>query len=553
LLIELDEDRAEDPGRVGAKAAWLARGRRVGLPILPGVVVDATVSSAVMALGAKTLEERGSGGARLVVMRHPLPPGLEAAIVEAASRLADTVVVRSSSMLEAGAEWSGAFTSYLDIRPEEAPAAVRGCWASAFGVHTLERFAAADVDVGSTSMAVLIQPALSPGFGGTARVEADGSVTVIGIAGSPALLVGGWERGSMARVDAAGLVDGDGGIDPVLVAEVAAVMREAAAATGANACEWASVGGDVTLLQLGAGRRPRIEPVEVDPDFGSSEVARLARLVRRFPGPLGETHVLPWAVASPMSFLDPVPPVDVPPLAALDQAESLAAEMVAAAWGSGSHDGAERASQALRRLRGGDPAGAAELFARLLAPDARQAKWVLGLLAAVRHGLAERGSVSRPELGWHVTAERARSILVGAEPADLQVRFGFDRWEPFDAAVVIARGASIHGVPAAPGVAVGRMCFVADAEGAGRFRPRDVVVGTHALPNLAPLLWDASAVVTLSGGPGAHLFESARALGIPAVCGVRLEDIIGGGVVDASERISLAVDGAAGRVWADTW
>jgi pyruvate,water dikinase len=152
-----------------------------------------------------------------------------------------------------------------------------------------------------------------------------------------------------------------------------------------------------------------------------------------------------------------------------------------------------------------------------------------------------------------VTAERARSILVGAEPADLQVRFGFDRWEPFDAAVVIARGASIHGIPAAPGVAVGRMCFVADAGGAGRFRPRDVVVGTHALPNLAPLLWDASAVVTLSGGPGAHLFESARALGIPAVCGVRLEDIIGGGVVDASERISLAVDGAAGRVWADTW
>jgi phosphoenolpyruvate-protein kinase (PTS system EI component) len=74
-------------------------------------------------------------------------------------------------------------------------------------------------------------------------------------------------------------------------------------------------------------------------------------------------------------------------------------------------------------------------------------------------------------------------------------------------------------------------------------------VGTHPIPNLAALLWDASAVVTAGGGPAAHLFESARALGIPAVCGVNLDVLLAG---PATAR-SIAVDGTSGRVAVMPW
>jgi phosphoenolpyruvate-protein kinase (PTS system EI component) len=72
----------------------------------------------------------------------------------------------------------------------------------------------------------------------------------------------------------------------------------------------------------------------------------------------------------------------------------------------------------------------------------------------------------------------------------------------------------------------------------GRFSTRAVIDAPQPLPNLAPLLWDAAGLVTSAGSPAAHLFESARALGIPAVCGVELD---GNGEI-------VAIDGHQGVV-----
>jgi phosphoenolpyruvate-protein kinase (PTS system EI component) len=66
-----------------------------------------------------------------------------------------------------------------------------------------------------------------------------------------------------------------------------------------------------------------------------------------------------------------------------------------------------------------------------------------------------------------------------------------------------------------------------------------VVTASHPLPNLAALVWDAAGLVTRSGSPAAHLFEAARALRVPAVCGVEMEPAPGEVV---------AVDGTAGTV-----
>ena len=182
LILDLDDEQCLDPGRAGAKAAWLARGRRAGLPILPGVVVSADVSMPYLQAGADALPHRGSGGARLVVGQAELPAGLKDEIRQSATHLTSPLVVRSSSLLEGSGKWSGAFTSYLDVNQEELPKAVAGCWASAFTVSTLERFSAAGIDPAAAAMAVLIQPALQPDFGGTARLDGD-EATVIGVRG----------------------------------------------------------------------------------------------------------------------------------------------------------------------------------------------------------------------------------------------------------------------------------------------------------------------------------------------------------------------------------
>ena len=132
-------------------------------------------------------------------------------------------------------------------------------------------------------------------------------------------------------------------------------------------------------------------------------------------------------------------------------------------------------------------------------------------------------------------------------------RIGFDRWEPFNAAVVAAQGRRADGSGAAPGVACGRLCWIPGPEHMGRFRPRDVIVAPYPTPHLAALLWDAAAVVTTGGGPAAHLFESARALAIPAVSAIHLEEALGDTLAAADGHFAVAVDGVAGSVFVSEW
>lgn len=555
MLIDLDDEGAEDPSRVGAKAAWLARGRRAGLPVLPGVVVPTGLGRAAMLRGVEAMAVRGSGGARLAISQEPLPEDLSSSVIDAAQALGDPLVVRSSSILESSGEWSGAFTSYLDIHPDELPVAVRGCWASAFTVHTLQRYAAAGIAPGSAPMAVLIQRALDPEFGGVARMSGD-AVTVVGVAGSPAPLVQGWEPGVHAIVPPSGIVRGDAALQLLgspLIEEVVSVLRRAHQAVGATSCEWAVVDGAVAVLQLMRGEDREMPSLTVPEDFRHPAIAQLARLIRRFPGPLGEELVLPWAAAAPERFLEQRDAAKVDPLEALGEALEQARTLISEVWGGPKSTAVEHAVEQVRQLRAGDPGGPLEALGRLRPPDPERADWVLRLLARVRLGLAEAGAISSPDLGWHVSLKEAQTILRTGGTGAMRTRIGFDRWEPFDVAAVISRDRMTEGTPAAPGIAVGRMCYISDPGRTDHFRPRDVVVCVHPLPNLAALLWDASALVTTGGGPGAHLFESARALAIPAVASVHLEGLLGGQLGDFDGAISLAVDGTEGRVWADDW
>lgn len=123
-------------------------------------------------------------------------------------------------------------------------------------------------------------------------------------------------------------------------------------------------------------------------------------------------------------------------------------------------------------------------------------------------------------------------------PVTARGRVGMRPWESLAAAVVLDYGVSHQGVAAAAGIGVG-LRHHSDGGGGNGPPQRAVVTAPVALPNLSQMIWDAAGLVTDRGSPGAHVFEAARSLGIPAVCGVDLGP--------ATDEI-IAVDGYSGVV-----
>ena len=504
MIHDLDHEIALDPARVGAKAVWLARARRAGLPVLPGLVVDTADSVAHMRLGADMLTTRGSGGARLALTAEPIPFADD--LVARGSRLGYALVARSSTIIESSGEWSGAFTSYLDLSPTDLPRAVTGCWASAFSVAALERQEAARVEPGSFPMAVLIQPALDPVAGGTATIEEDGSIVVIGVKGSPAALLQGWSPGLEARRNGQASWIGNELVDLLGVDtldEISDALSRARDTLGANRCEW-GLDGRVWLMQLTESQVPR-RPLNALSHATDPRLLSIVRVVIRAAGRLGEELVLPWALGG-LPAAEPY--VGKLPDDAVARAYELRDSLVAEVWALPVEQALDSARSCMATLLGPDPLPALEIVGNLQPPD----------------------------------PERARSLWSLAqrlERADPAPRRGFGRWEPFVASVVLDAGTRYQGIGACPGVGAGISTGKYPPDGLDtNYRPRAVIVASQPIPNLAPLLWDAAGLVTESGSPAAHLFESARALRIPAVCGVALPP---------GEQI-VAVDGHDGIV-----
>lgn len=544
-LLSLDAGEARDPHIAGSKAAGLARARSAGLPALPGWVVPADSGDEAARAGTEALRRSGPAAACLAVADLDLDAALRRDLEAAADAFGGSAIVRSSSKQEADPRWAGAFATYLDVAREDLPTAVRGCWASAFSRDVVARSRTLGVPAGQLGVAVLLQPWRGFDGGGTATLRSDGGSRVTAITGPPAELVGGRRAGVLAEVGPDGSVSGDAGLDglgPGILAGVAALAREVARTTGDDAIEWGVIDGMVVLLQtrratradvVPGPRRRRIRPIP-------PAAEHVARLAARFPAPLGDRLVLPWALS-----LDAVP--EVPAIALGDprvapaEARRLAEALTLQAWG-GREAAASEVAATFRALLGPEPDVGLARLAGLRPVDRAPAIRLLGLVAAMGDELAARGRLPLPEQVWRLSLEeleRAMAPRGGTVPA----RLGPDRWEPFVFETVRTRGRSRPGTPAAPGIGAGRL-FPLSGRGPWALpHPRGVLAVRDPVPQVAPLLWNCAGLVTASGSVGAHLFEVARSLAVPAVVGVDLLEPNGPG-----EGALVAVDGDAGEV-----
>lgn len=551
LIVDLDDDPATDRSVVGAKAARLAAARRAGLPALRGVVVPVGAGREALHSGVEALEQGGSGRARLAAMAFDVDGGLLDALRAAVVDMGAPVVVRSSSPMEGDTAWSGTFSSFEDIGPDDLRTAVRGVWASAFTVHAVERYEAIGFEASDVELAILVQPQLDPECGGSARLMPDGSVGVHGIRGKPRDLMQGWETGVRARVSPDGTVlDGDApaalGEEPVLAA--ATLARETHARLGDDLIEWVWADGAVHLLQSTAA--PLAAPQQTGEDLPEmlrdDVIVEVAQLVERFPGPLGEQLVLPWAFAwrSAIPMVDATgPSTDL--ATDLVRAAELAQQLTKQAWQDRS-DGGVDVVAVLGELRGPDPAAA---LTRLLATrrtEAGPARELLSLLASLAQGLAASGRLRTPGRMWRANLDGLRTIIGDADHVDAQ-RVGPDRWEPFLHAAIRANGPTATGTPVVPGIAAGRVVVIRDPHDPPPFEDRDVIVADRPLPALAPTLWRAGALVTTTGNPAAHLMEVANSLALPTVLAADLAEVGGIAGLMAGDWLA-AVDGDAGTI-----
>jgi phosphohistidine swiveling domain-containing protein len=554
--IGLDHRDALDPERVGAKASRLAAARRAGLSVLDGVVIETSHSRPFLSAAADVVRHDGRAAGQLAMMGIELAPELIDSVTDALD--CARFVVRSSSPLEDGGEWSGAFATYVDVDPGSLETAIRGCWASMLGRDALERFRRVGGDPAATGMAVLVQPLITPSPGGVAEADDGGVHNTVADDGELVGLLQGWVRGSRAELPRPGAASGPAvrTHGAPLLEEVGDLARACRERLGDDHLEWAFSEGCCYLLQSRQTRtrrrarrcRPAMGPVGAD-------VTRIARVVARYGGACGDELVLPWCLApgglgSPdLLDLAPVPPSqDVPSPTPLSQTlRASARALTAQAWQADEDSAAELARAAIARLRDRLAPGAVAEFAALAPVDAVQARRILATVegAAAAHVRAKR--LFHPADAWRLPLPLLGRLLDEA-PLDAQILAPpSGAWEPFIREAVLANGSSLTAEPASAGLGAGRLLVLEGPRRLPGVRERWILHVTNPLPAFAPLLWGAAGLISATGSPSAHLFDVARTLGVPAVAGVdltALRDL----TVTANDGTVVAVDGSTGDV-----
>ncbi len=79
----------------------------------------------------------------------------------------------------------------------------------------------------------------------------------------------------------------------------------------------------------------------------------------------------------------------------------------------------------------------------------------------------------------------------------------------------------LSGLPASPGIGVGRVKLVLDMKDLGKVKQGDVLVTKMTTPDMVPAMKKASAIVTDEGGMTSHAAIVSRELGIPCIVGTQ--------------------------------
>jgi phosphohistidine swiveling domain-containing protein len=257
-------------------------------------------------------------------------------------------------------------------------------------------------------------------------------------------------------------------------------------------------------MPVSASRRRRYPPV----------AGRLALAAASYPGLLGESWVLPWALA--MDRLPRPARIEVSDVAtAVGEARRLSSELAASVWQVTPDRVHAEVGTSFRAILGLEPFEELARLSTFRPPDHVRSARLLGLLAGIGVALQAAGALPGAEHVWWLSP---KDLERATRPPTTSVRAGHHRWEPFVFSVAQDRGRPLAGRAASPGIGAGPAFALNHPSSVPP--PHRVLVVSTVLPQLASLLWGAAGLVAHTGSEGAHLFEVARSLGVPAVIGV---------------------------------
>jgi phosphohistidine swiveling domain-containing protein len=274
-LVDLVHTHAGDASLTGAKAANLAIARRAGLPVLPGMVLTTAWDHTGWSHPSRLHDDSPAWSAWRQMSDEGRRP----------------VVVRSSSTNEDGgtSSMAGVFTSVLNVSDR-----------TSFAQAVDEVLASAHSGlIAGAPMAVLVQPQLSPRWGGvlfgahpiSGRTD---RLLLSACEGGPDRLVSGLDDGWTATLSPRGRVveaepaDGALGIPARALRTLAQLAKRAAAAFGGpQDIEWAiDDGGAVWLLQS--------RPITTPTGKPTGRVLGTGPLAETFPDPLSPLESDLW-------------------------------------------------------------------------------------------------------------------------------------------------------------------------------------------------------------------------------------------------------------------
>jgi len=181
---------------------------------------------------------------------------------------------------------------------------------------------------------------------------------------------------------------------------------------------------------------------------------------------------------------------------------------------------------------------------RLEVPEARKAAQKITDKKIVE--IAEAGNLIEKHYGKPMDVEWAIEddvlYILQARPVTTLIIEG-DEAEAAEGATTTEHKILLKGLPASPGVGIGKVVLVKDMDDLPKVKKGDVMVTVMTTPDMVPAMVRATAIVTDEGGMTCHAAIVSRELGIPCIVGTTEA------TKKLKEGMTVTVDGKLGQVY----
>jgi pyruvate,water dikinase len=154
------------------------------------------------------------------------------------------------------------------------------------------------------------------------------------------------------------------------------------------------------------------------------------------------------------------------------------------------------------------------------------------------------------DIEWALDERNDKTYILQARPETVWSMKAVEK--PAEKATVTAsdRTVLVQGLPASPGLAVGRAHIIIDVEKLAEFQSGEVLITEMTAPEWVPAMRKAAAIVTNSGGMTSHAAIVSRELAIPCIVGTAsrgksaTDSIPNGEVITVDSKLGVVYKGA---------